>query len=46
MKQKFVVRLMAGVLALVILLGLLLMPVLATENPLTLHLHYNRPDGN
>ena len=46
MKQKFVVRLMAGALALVILLGLLLMPALAAENSLTIKLHYNRPDGN
>ena len=46
MKRTLLVRIVAGLLVLVLALGLIATPALAAETGVTVKLHYNRPDGN
>ena len=46
MNRKLLIRIVAGILVLVMALGLLITPAMAAEQGVTVKLHYHRPDGN
>ena len=45
MNRTLLVRIIAGILVLVLALGLIVTPAMAAESGVTIQLHYNRPDG-
>ena len=46
MNTKLITRIIAFILALVLILGLIPMLTMAAEDGVVIKLHYNRPDGN